>query len=527
EGENYKGRIHSIIEIKDTITWIGQKGLFANQIEGDIVRVGLPKLERGNVPTDWSPAPEDLIKEATNESKKYTDSQIKLSEDGISLGYKKYTDDKVRNIDINDRNLLLNSSNLLARWRGEKGSEYSAKQVDMTEEWGTENAYEFSVSGGTSRLKVFYTTTGRVSEPMVFDQEYTYSISIKNTGKNKFQFHVNGIIKSENSGNQYIIIEPGESKRISFTGVRRDNYDWFQPKISTRNGYVDDDLKMIMAMEKIQKGNKATDWTPAPEDIINESVNKSSSYTDSQIKLAEEGITLGYKNYTDESSQKVKDNAKSYADNAVDSIDINDRNLLEGTSDKWKDFEIHRWFRTIKSDLKLSDLGLLTGDSVAYSVEIDDTLEKSEHIVNLGLYFNDKNKRTIKQVFSNSDNSLQNDKGRIKVVTTIPEKAESIRLTINRPTIEGTRIFKYRKAKLQKGNRATEWTPAPEDLVEEATNESKKYTDSQIKLSEDGISLGYKNYTDGKIKGVEERNKKTVTELEKSITQAKTSADSA
>ncbi|GBD74257.1 hypothetical protein TEHN7126_2198 [Tetragenococcus halophilus subsp. halophilus] len=59
EGETYKGRISSIIEIKDTITWIGSKRLFANEIEGDVVRVGLPKLARGNVPTDWSPAIED------------------------------------------------------------------------------------------------------------------------------------------------------------------------------------------------------------------------------------------------------------------------------------------------------------------------------------------------------------------------------------------------------------------------------------------------------------------------------------
>ena len=43
-------------------------------------QVGPAKLELGNKPTDWSPAPEDLV----NESKTYTDAQIKVSADSIN-----------------------------------------------------------------------------------------------------------------------------------------------------------------------------------------------------------------------------------------------------------------------------------------------------------------------------------------------------------------------------------------------------------------------------------------------------------
>lgn len=49
------------------------------------------KVEIGNKPTDWSPAPEDLQKDATNkannalsESKKYTDAQLKITSDSIT-----------------------------------------------------------------------------------------------------------------------------------------------------------------------------------------------------------------------------------------------------------------------------------------------------------------------------------------------------------------------------------------------------------------------------------------------------------
>lgn len=55
------------------------------------VEVGPIKLELGNKPTDWSPAPEDLQSDATNkantalsESKKYTDAQLKVTSDSIT-----------------------------------------------------------------------------------------------------------------------------------------------------------------------------------------------------------------------------------------------------------------------------------------------------------------------------------------------------------------------------------------------------------------------------------------------------------
>ena len=49
------------------------------------------KLEVGNKPTDWSPAPEDLQADATtkannalSESRKYTDAQLKITADSIT-----------------------------------------------------------------------------------------------------------------------------------------------------------------------------------------------------------------------------------------------------------------------------------------------------------------------------------------------------------------------------------------------------------------------------------------------------------
>ena len=64
---------------------------YTNQHDfGYVYLLGM-KLEVGNKPTDWSPAPEDLQADATNkantalsESKKYTDAQLKITSDSIT-----------------------------------------------------------------------------------------------------------------------------------------------------------------------------------------------------------------------------------------------------------------------------------------------------------------------------------------------------------------------------------------------------------------------------------------------------------
>lgn len=56
-------------------------------------------------------------------------------------------------------------------------------------------------------------------------------------------------------------------------------------------------------------------------------------------------------------------------------------------------------------------------------------------------------------------------------------------------------IFCVTALKLEKGNKATDWSPAPEDLQADATNkantalsESKKYTDAQLRITSDSIT---------------------------------------
>lgn len=60
-GESFKGRISSTHEIPigKKVKVVNYTGIFS-QIKADYAKVGRPKYESGNKPTDWSPAPEDM-----------------------------------------------------------------------------------------------------------------------------------------------------------------------------------------------------------------------------------------------------------------------------------------------------------------------------------------------------------------------------------------------------------------------------------------------------------------------------------
>lgn len=89
-----------------------------------------------------------------------------------------------------------------------------------------------------------------------------------------------------------------------------------------------------------------------------------------------------------------------------------------------------------------------------------------------------------------------------KVITFIPNDSAtslkncSVRFDNNGSKTHGTKAILYIKnIKLEAGNKATDWSPAPEDLQADATNkantalsESKKYTDAQLKITSDSIT---------------------------------------
>ena len=228
------------------------------------------KLERGNKPTDWSPAPEDVEsridqekqnrEQAVANAKSATEAYARAQADLLKLQAiaeanrnaglaitaeqqariqeaqrnlqiaKTHAEQKVNELNIGGKNLLYNSN-----WRS-TNSNYNIATYRLTEELKIGDLLTMTIKGQLGVGKAafaIYDQFGNVEQTSLFD---------KGNGiyQNTFNFK-NGI---------------GDKRILTI---------WVYPS----NIVVDSTIEWI----KLERGNKPTDWSPAPEDVENQIAN--------------------------------------------------------------------------------------------------------------------------------------------------------------------------------------------------------------------------------------------------------------
>ena len=228
------------------------------------------KLERGNKPTDWSPAPEDVesrieqekqtreqsIATAKTATENYAraqadllklqaiaeanrtaglaitaeqQSRIQQAERNLQIA-KTHAEQKVNELNIGGKNLLYNSN------RRSTNSNYCIATYRLTEDIREGDLLTVTIKGQLGSGKTafaLYDQFGNVEQTSLFN---------KGNGiyQNTFNFK-NGI---------------GDKRVLTI---------WVYPS----NIVVDSTIEWI----KLERGNKATDWSPAPEDVENQIAN--------------------------------------------------------------------------------------------------------------------------------------------------------------------------------------------------------------------------------------------------------------
>lgn len=256
------------------------------------------KIEYGNKPTDWSPAPEDLesridqekqnreqaIATAKTATEAYARTQSELTkaqaiaeankQAGIAITAeqqarilqlqqnlqqaKTFAQQKVNELNIGGRNLLIKSNDFSTSngWLYQNG-----RIVDTNIQ---------SINGSNTATRLYL--SGRnwdIHKPFSFDEltEYTLSCWIKLETTSNVVLYLNNAQSWENplavlniTGNL------GEWKKAVVT---------FKPQSNLKmnfhiggNGIVSQSEGNILICDiKLEKGNKPTDWSPAPEDV--------------------------------------------------------------------------------------------------------------------------------------------------------------------------------------------------------------------------------------------------------------------
>lgn len=271
------------------------------------------------------------------------------------------------------------------------------------------------------------------------------------------------------------------------------------------------------SLAKFKKATqKATDAiAEAKKDLA---IDKSNAYTDAQIKVTKDNINMSMSTLeTTVASHTTQINNKadlSVVNQKIDGIQVGGVNLYRNTKvinksdwynkDNWGldvDYNKFNVFTRTGAWMGLSqDIDFELGETYTLSVYAK-TLDNAT----LQFYSEGNRSNTVKNF---NDNSLTLEWQRFWVTFTVGENFSRPRFE---NSVSGATLQLY-AFKMEKGTKATDWSPAPEDteaLIDTKANiidvynktevYTKAQTDSQINIAKDAINLGVSQTYETKI----------------------------
>lgn len=257
------GRRTYVYNLRDDIEDNGLKHIQAHvQVgEGTVVKMCNFQVEIGYTPTEWKPAPEDIL----NDSKKYTDTQILAVDGKIELSVKT----KVENLGIGANNLFSYTSSDL----NNLGDSYvSVEKIN--------DIHGFKVTGenhGINTVRIpniippipgKYTVSGWIkgsqSTPVGFTIDVcdSESYTVRSTADNQWSYFKHTFDVTRNT----------EAQSATYHFVDLESISW---------AYI------WVKDFKVEAGEIATAWSPNFQDAV----YKGAEYTNSQISVVEGKIT--------------------------------------------------------------------------------------------------------------------------------------------------------------------------------------------------------------------------------------------
>lgn len=389
----------------------------------------------------------------------------------------------VNGLQIGGRNLLLNTADL-TKWTCEEKTTV-AKDVD--------GYFKVLTTQKTSWFSIY-----RVVTNVSAGQTYMLSGYSKKGTKAGYV-----VIRHYNSGNILLQQSVSEGRfTVKFTvpaGAYSKITVYLGLQPTTSGDYT------YFKLPKLELGDKATDWTPAPEDTdssiseVNTKVTTiSNQYTSLNQSLT--SLTATVNSNTTKISKKADGSAvtalqanvtaltadlsgfktsvsETYTSKTeFNNLQIGGRNLLSNTADltKWhKEASI-----TVAKDsndyFKVSTTNTSSWWSAYWYISSD----KSEQTYTLSGYNKKGTKvgHVVVRYYKSGANNilLQKDvsEGHFSIKFTVPSGAETITVYLGlKPTASGDYTY-YKHPKLELGDKATDWTPAPEDTDEKFTQYS-------------------------------------------------------
>lgn len=214
----------------------------------------------------------------------------------------------------------------------------------------------------------------------------------------------------------------------------------------------------------------ASDATKKANDAKSAAIAAASSDATSKANTAKsEAISVAASDATNKANAALN-SAKGYADDAVDNIAVGGRNLVRGTSSEWSDWirpgtginQCHYFTRiTIPGDAQV-------GDSFTTTIELEwcDFASQSGHTFSMCSQGSQDGGWSHKNPFANSLFTVKTSSGKqfFQVTNKWDGSATDYNLEARVDYSDGNGKYRYRFIKAERGNKPTDWTPAPEDI---------------------------------------------------------------
>lgn len=406
------------------------------------------KLEIGNKATDWSPAPEDTTTEINNINNAVNSIEVGggnlLKNSRTFSTLTQTTSNEWKVVAADDYNTLTINTET-AGWvecRVPLYTSYNELTGDVTVSF---EFYESIEDLLVIALGVYDSSGSRLSEGTNISVSASFTITdISDNWKRATYIYSSQYIAQRNN------IEGGAEYRLQFK------------KRSGKTGEI------RIRKPKMEKGNKATDWSPAPEDTITD------------------------------------------INNAVDAIDIGGRNLilksdfseLSSVPDIW----------SVEKDMAIAystAVGVTSSDAVSIELSVSDYISNCtnqnallsiEYFVEEAIAYGTTSPWVGAQLSFYSGNTVIKGYdwyGNKRFPTTVSTDWNSFSRTVSTTGLENitracvrfyfrdaTGKVKFRHPKLEMGNKATDWTPAPEDVDEDIQTAQNSGDKAQSGLEE-------------------------------------------
>lgn len=402
------------------------------------------------------------------------ETSIKQNSEAITLRatYTEVTQ-SIKDLQIGGRNLLLNSNFLNGTfgWNTEEHCKIAAGPNSTLNE---KNAYVLAIANtGIGRAY----NNSRTDKYHLAKTQYTLQFKYKTDDSSPVTFRVGVADTGYIIGN---ITAPADNTWRKFTAT------YTAPMTGSLTiRIISGTGRILIGVPKLEYGNKATDWTPAPEDFQDDATTKANNalasaktYADAQIKVTADSI-----------NQNV---TKKF-----DNLQIGGRNYAVGTSNEWSEY----WIPSTGVNICRNVTKIVVpdtfkkGDVFTTSIEIEwSGFKSSEGTFRLWSQGSSDGTRDKLNPFAEKLADIRTESGSqlFKVTNTWDGKATNYIVGFRCDYSSGTGKIRWRRLKAEAGNKGTDWSPAPEDLatadnVNDKLTEVRKEINSNIEQTGEAI----------------------------------------